>query len=139
MITASCDRADIRCGADAIAENLICFERCGTHSFDLLTAEQSQHAEGVQHRLVESVTGEFAEPGKIRLIFELEGPCDHALQVNVVALRQRECLAECFGGVRGVECAVAVSVLRVLFSGAGGTTFRVPLAKNDWRIAPLGK
>ena len=41
VLCSSRNHADVRCGANTIAENLICFERCGTHSFDLLSAEQS--------------------------------------------------------------------------------------------------
>ena len=82
--------------------------------------EQSQHAERVEHRLVDSVGCEFAEAFKIRLIVELKGPGDHSREVDAILLREFDRALVGQRRVGGVERAVAVAVLRIVFRRAGG-------------------
>ena len=54
---------------------------------DPVAAELAQHAEGVEHRLVDAVGGKVAEAVEPGLVVEEEGPGHRALDLDAGALR----------------------------------------------------
>ena len=61
----------------------------------------TEHAEDIEHRLVDAVARERAEAGEVRLIFKLEGPGQRALEIHAVFVGEVVFARETCGGIRG--------------------------------------
>ncbi len=101
--------------------------------------KQAGHAEDVEDGLVDAVGGEGAEAFEVLLAFELEGPGDHADEVDLIFGGEVGEGLHGGGGVGGVDGAVAVGVVGVLFGGAGGAAFGVGFGEDDGQVVPLGR
>ena len=99
-----------------------------------LTRHQCKHAEYVEHRFVDSVGCQGAEAFKIVFVLELEGPAQHAKQVDGMPILQIEQSFQRCGRVCGIECSVAILVRGVHFGRASGAAFRVGLRENDGQM-----
>ena len=100
-----------------------------------LAAHLAEHAEDVEHRQVDAVGRQRAEAGEVRLVLELEGPGERALEVDAVLVGQVVLAREARGGVARVHRAVAIAELRPL---AGGAAFGIGLADDD-RLRPSAR
>src|ERR1017187_7963675 len=124
--------------ADAGFGDVVGRDGGGAGGGDAITGEEAGHAEDVEDGLVDAVGGEGAEAFEVLLAFELEGPGDHADEVDLVLGGE---IGERFhggGGVGGVDRAVAVGVVRVLPGGAGGAAFRVGFREDDGQAVVFG-
>ncbi len=133
------ERADVGRSAHSRLGDLIQGDRAGAHGLHPLPAHQPEHAEHVQHRLLDAVGGQRAEAVEPRLVFELEGPGDGAEEVHAVTPRQVVLPGEGRRRVAGVERPVAVSVLRIDAGRAGGASLGVGFANDDGLAAQLRK
>ena len=93
----------------------------------------AEHAEHVEHRLVDAVGGQRAKAGEIRLIFEFERPSEGAFEIHAVPAGQIVLAGEAGGRVAGVQRAVAIVVLRIHLA-AQRAAVRVGFADDDRRV-----
>src|SRR5213082_4080031 len=114
-------------GANAAAQNFL--ERHGAVAFHRQppAVHLAEHAEDVEHRLVDAVAGERAEPGEVRMVLKLECPGESAFDIHAVALGQLGDASEARGGVARIHRPVAISERGPL---TGGATFRIALANH---------
>ena len=68
-----------------------------------VAGHHAEHAEHIQHGLVDAVAGQRAEPGEEGLVFELEGPGEGALEVDAVP-RSRALIWEHIQDAPGKPC-----------------------------------
>ena len=121
-------RGNVRLLANSAANNSI--ERHGMVAFDSepLTAHLAEHAERVEHRLIDPIGGKRTESGEIRVVFKFEGPREGAFEIHAVPRGQIELARENGRRVTGEHRAVAVGELRSL---AGGAAFGIGFADDD--------
>ena len=60
----------------------------GAGGCDAVAGHEAEHAEDVEHGLVDAVGGERAEALEVVLVFELKRPAQHGEQVDAVTVLQ---------------------------------------------------
>lgn len=83
-----------------------------------ITAHAGEHAEGIQHGLVDAVGGERAKASEVRLVLELEGPGECTFEIHAVLLGEVEFSREAGRSVAGIHGAVSIGEVVTLARGA---------------------
>src|SRR5439155_10617493 len=87
-------------------------------------AHFGEHAENVEHGLVDAVARQRTEPGEVRLVLKFKRPGEGAFDVHAVPFGQVVDAREARGGVARIHRAIAIGELWPL---AGGATFGITL------------
>ena len=133
------ERIHIGFAADTLGEDLVERRAAAAFGFHPIALHQGGHAEHVQHRFVDAVGRQRAEAVEVRLILELESPRQHALDVRLAAIRQLENVLHHRRGIRCIERAIAIGILRIHSRGTCRAAFRIRLAQHDRQILELWK
>ena len=104
-----------------------------------ISGHHAQHAENVEHRLVDAVGGEVSKSIEEWLIFKLKGPGDGSGEIDSVLFRQIEMAGHDCGCVAGIHYAIAVVVLWITAGRTSRAAFGVGFADHDGLVFQFRK
>ena len=101
---------------------------------DPIAAKLTQHAESIQHCLVDPIGRKVAEAVEPGLILEQERPGDGAFDLDACAARQLVSADHTFDDIHAIERAVTITVLRMNSRRAGGATLWIRFTNHGRKI-----
>ena len=132
-------RVHVRIAANAVGDHRLHAHGCAALDLHPRSAHHLRHAKQIEYRLIDPVRRQCPEAVEVRLILKFKRPGQHSRDVGLRPIRQLENVFHHRRGVRRVQRAVAIRILRIYPGRARRASFRIRFAQHDRQILKLRK